>query len=140
MAKRRGGGGAGGGGHDGAGMMRWLLTYADLITLMMAFFVIMYAMSKADIRGSLYSHPIGDHGHGAGPLIGLWDRQEGVPGRGDATVLPGTWFSIELNIRTPIPEWSGKELFIGMEEDAAIHPDGKVQWVLRRQDQFHLVR
>lgn len=48
MAKRRGGGGGGGGGHDGAGMMRWLLTYADLITLMMAFFVIMYAMSKAD--------------------------------------------------------------------------------------------
>jgi chemotaxis protein MotB len=45
MAKRRGGGG-GGGGHDAAGMMRWLLTYADLITLMMAFFVIMYAMSS----------------------------------------------------------------------------------------------
>jgi chemotaxis protein MotB len=49
MAKRRGGGGGGGGGHDAAGMMRWLLTYADLITLMMAFFVIMYAMSKADV-------------------------------------------------------------------------------------------
>jgi chemotaxis protein MotB len=48
MAKRRGGSGGGGGGHDAAGMMRWLLTYADLITLMMAFFVIMYAMSKAD--------------------------------------------------------------------------------------------
>jgi chemotaxis protein MotB len=48
MAKRRGVGGGGGGGHDAAGMMRWLLTYADLITLMMAFFVIMYAMSKAD--------------------------------------------------------------------------------------------
>ena len=27
---------------------RWLLTYADLITLLMAFFVIMYAMSSAD--------------------------------------------------------------------------------------------
>lgn len=49
MAKRRGGGAGGGGGHDAAGMMRWLLTYADLITLMMAFFVIMYAMSKADV-------------------------------------------------------------------------------------------
>jgi chemotaxis protein MotB len=48
MARRRGGGAGGGGGHDAAGMMRWLLTYADLITLMMAFFVIMYAMSKAD--------------------------------------------------------------------------------------------
>lgn len=30
--------------------MRWLLTYSDLITLMMAFFVIMYAMSKADVN------------------------------------------------------------------------------------------
>lgn len=33
-------------GGEGAGMMRWLLTYADLITLLMAFFVIMYAMSR----------------------------------------------------------------------------------------------
>jgi chemotaxis protein MotB len=48
MARRRSVGGGGGGGHEAAGMMRWLLTYADLITLMMAFFVIMYAMSKAD--------------------------------------------------------------------------------------------
>jgi len=36
------------GGHGGAGMERWLLTYADLITLLMAFFVIMYAMSTVD--------------------------------------------------------------------------------------------
>lgn len=47
MARRRKGNGAGGG-HDGAGMMRWLLTYADLITLLMAFFVVMYAMSNVD--------------------------------------------------------------------------------------------
>jgi Metallopeptidase family M24 len=98
------------------------------------------AMRKADIRGSLYSHPIGDHGHGAGPLIGLWDRQEGVPGRGDVPVLPGTWFSIELNVRTPVPEWGGKELFVGMEEDAALPAEGPVHWILRRQDRFHMVR
>lgn len=29
---------------------RWLLTYADLITLLLAFFVIMYALSNADVR------------------------------------------------------------------------------------------
>ena len=34
-----------GGGHDAAGMMRWLLTYADMITLLMAFFIMMYSMS-----------------------------------------------------------------------------------------------
>ena len=45
-------------------------------------------MKAAGIDGTQYSHPIGMHGHGAGPLIGLWDRQEGVPGRGDATVIP----------------------------------------------------
>lgn len=40
--------GGGGGGHDGGGSMRWLLTYSDLITLLMAFFIVMYAMSNVD--------------------------------------------------------------------------------------------
>eukprot|EP01043_Picozoa_sp_COSAG02_P080936 COSAG02_NODE_19495_length_879_cov_0.919231_2_plen_46_part_00 len=32
----------------------------------------------------MYSHPIGDHGHAAGPLIGLADlNNEPVPVRGD---------------------------------------------------------
>jgi chemotaxis protein MotB len=46
-ARRRGGhDGGGGGGHDGAGMMRWLLTYADMITLLLVFFIVLYALSK----------------------------------------------------------------------------------------------
>ena len=92
------------------------------------------------IKGTVYSHPIGDHGHGAGPLIGLWDRQQGVPGRGDVKLLPNTWFSIELSSRTPVPEWGNQELFVGMEEDAMVGGDGKIQWVLRRQEKFHLIR
>jgi len=32
-------------GHDGGGSLRWLLTYADMITLLMAFFIMMYSMS-----------------------------------------------------------------------------------------------
>lgn len=37
-------------GHDAAGMMRWLLTYADLITLLLAFFVVMYGSSRVDVQ------------------------------------------------------------------------------------------
>jgi hypothetical protein len=98
------------------------------------------AMRDSQIPGSVYSHPIGDHGHGAGPLIGLWDRQQGVPGRGDAPLLNDTWYSIELSVRAPVPEWGGRTLFVGMEEDAAIDSNGKADWVLRRQERFHLVR
>ena len=97
-------------------------------------------MKAEGIQGSVYSHPVGDHGHGAGPLIGLWDRQQGVPGRGDVLILPNTWFSIELSTRTPVPEWNGKELFIGLEEDAAIGADGRAAWILRPPTEFHLVR
>lgn len=34
--------------HEATGMMRWLLTYSDLITLLMVFFVVMYAISSVD--------------------------------------------------------------------------------------------
>lgn len=34
------------GGHDNA--ERWLLTYADMITLLMAFFILMYTLAKVD--------------------------------------------------------------------------------------------
>ncbi|MEW6049873.1 MAG: flagellar motor protein MotB [Candidatus Zixiibacteriota bacterium] len=37
--------------HDGhENLERWLLTYADLITLLLAFFVVMYSMSQIDAK------------------------------------------------------------------------------------------
>jgi Xaa-Pro aminopeptidase len=98
------------------------------------------AMKAAGIDGTVYTHPIGDHGHGAGPLIGLWDRQEPVPGRGEARVLPSTWFSIELQATTPAPEWGGQGVRSAQEEDAVVDESGRVSWVLERQTRYHLVR
>lgn len=98
------------------------------------------AMKAAGVNGTVYTHPIGDHGHGAGPLIGLWDRQEGVPGRGDALLLPSTWFSIELQATTPVAEWNGQEVRSAQEEDAVLGEDGKMSWVLARQTKYHLVK
>jgi hypothetical protein len=96
-------------------------------------------MKDEGITGSLYSHPIGDHGHGAGPLIGLWDRQEGVPGRGDARIRPSSWFSIELQATVPIPEWGGKTASCRQEEEVYLDGSGERHWVFRRQERFHLV-
>jgi hypothetical protein len=91
----------------------------------------------AGIKASIYSHPIGDHGHAAGPLIGVWDRQQGVPGHGDVKVLPGTWFSIELSAWTSVAEWNGQEVQMGLEEDASVDPAGQASWVMPRQAEFH---
>ena len=97
-------------------------------------------MKKEGIEGSMYTHPVNDYGHGAGPLVGLWDRQEGVPGRGDVKLLPSTWFSIELQASTPVPEWGGQKVRSAQEEDAILGPEGKMRWVLSRQSKYHLVK
>lgn len=76
----------------------------------------------AGLKPSIYTHPIGYHGHGAGPTIGLWDQQGGVPGKGDYPMYRNTAYSIELNTRVFLPQWN-KEIRIMMEEDAFF--DGK---------------
>jgi Xaa-Pro aminopeptidase len=97
-------------------------------------------MKSQGIDGTIYSHPIGLHGHGSGPLIGLWDYQDGVPGRGDAKVISSMWFSIELQATTPVAEWGNQPVRMAQEEDAIIDADGKVRWALRRQDKLFLVK
>jgi len=96
-------------------------------------------MRSEGINGTVYTHPIGDHGHGAGPLIGRWDAQEGVPVRGEATMLPNVWHSIELQATTEIPEWGGKPASCRQEEEAYLDEEGERHWVFRRQSRFHLV-
>lgn len=96
-------------------------------------------MSEEGITGTVYTHPIGDHGHGAGPLIGRWDGQDGVPVRGDAVLLPSTWHSIELQATRNIPEWGGEPANCRQEEEAYLDANGERPWVFRRQEKFHLV-
>ena len=96
-------------------------------------------MRAEGIDGTVYTHPIGDNGHGAGPLIGRWDAQEGVPVRGEALMLPNVWHSIELQATTAIPEWGGKRASCRQEEEAYLDESGARHWVYRRQSKFHLV-
>lgn len=77
---------------------------------------------KEGIQGTIYTHPIGVHGHAAGPTIGMWDQQQGVPGPGDYPLLANTAYSIELNAAVALPEWK-KTVRIMLEEDGFF--DGK---------------
>jgi hypothetical protein len=97
-------------------------------------------MRNAGIDGSVYSHPIGAHGHGAGTLIGLWDRQMGVPDRGDVPIIPNTWYSIELQAGSKVPEWGNQVVRSAQEEDVVIGGDGTVEWIMNRQTKFLLVQ
>ena len=97
-------------------------------------------MKSEKIDGTLYSHPIGLNGHGAGALIGLWDYQDGVPGRGDHTIVPNMWYSVELQATTPVPEWNNQQVRSMQEEDVIIDAAGKVRWGFKRQTTFHLIR
>ncbi len=87
----------------------------------------------------VYSHPLGFHGHGAGPTIGLYDHQEGVPGRGDYELRENTCYAMELNVKAPVAEWGGQVVTAALEEDIAF-TGGKVHFLDGRQMAFHLIR
>jgi Xaa-Pro aminopeptidase len=89
------------------------------------------------LRPTIYTHPIGYHGHGAGPTIGLWDQQEGVAVRGDYPIYPHTAYSIELNNKTYLEEW-GKDVRIMLEEDG--YWDGEqFRYINGRQEELYLL-
>ncbi|HET7218669.1 MAG TPA: M24 family metallopeptidase, partial [Vicinamibacterales bacterium] len=88
---------------------------------------------------SIYCHPVGYHGHAAGPPIGMTDYQDGVPIRGDYVFRPDTWHSIELNVRHPVPEWGNQVVMFALEEDAALLARGW-DWIDGRQTELYLIR
>jgi Xaa-Pro aminopeptidase len=71
----------------------------------------------AGLDPSIYSHPIGTHGHGAGPSIGFWDNQQAEP-RGQGAIHSNTAWSIELTTYAAVPEWGGQRVDFRTEEDA----------------------
>ncbi len=96
------------------------------------------AATQEGLTPSIYCHPIGYHGHAAGPPIGMTDYQEGVPGRGDYIFRPNTWHSIELNVKHNVPEWGNQPVQFALEEDAALLDTGWA-WIAGPQTTFYLI-
>lgn len=89
------------------------------------------------LKPSIYAHPLGYHGHGAGPAIGFWDNQDADP-RGGFRVNPGTVWSIELSAFADVPEWGGQEVQFRTEEDAFFDGDA-VRYLDGRQTSLTLI-
>jgi len=102
--------------------------------------MLLAALEEAKAEGlkpTIYTHPIGYHGHAAGPTIGMWDSQGGVPGSGDYSLYPNTTYSIELNAAVFIQEWN-KEIRIMLEEEAFF--DGEdIYYIDGRQEEIYAI-
>ena len=99
--RRRRRGGHGGGGHEG-GDERWLLTYADMITLLMALFMVLFSISSVNIsKYQVLQHALQKAFIG-GVLDGGKGVQSGNPTRitGVQTATPSGSVDSSFNIFT----------------------------------------
>ena len=97
-------------------------------------------LAKAEgLRPSVYTHPLGVHGHAAGPLVGMWDMQNGVPGVGDYRFDEDTVHSIELNVTVTVPEWGNQDVRMPLEQDAVVTKTG-ARFLDKRQTTMILIR
>jgi len=66
-------------------------------------------------------HGVGEQGHGVGPKI--W-TDRGDPYRSKLVLKPSQLHAFELFVYTPMPEWSGKKLCIGAEDNIIVTENG----------------
>ena len=96
-------------------------------------------MSKMQARGitaQIYSHPLGFQGHALGPSI---DMRAAARKERSRPLRPGSYLSIELNTRTPIPEWGGQQVFMMEEDPAHLEADG-YHFFAEQQQRLFLIR
>ncbi|MCU0250784.1 MAG: aminopeptidase P family protein [Vicinamibacterales bacterium] len=91
------------------------------------------------LQASVYTHPIGIHGHAAGTIIGLWDKQDGVPGLGDFPLFEDTAHSVELSVRSVVAEWGNIDVRIPLEQNILFRKGG-ASWMNQRQTAITLIR
>ena len=81
-------------------------------------------LEGVDFLPSLYSHPIGYHGHALGPNINARDMDLSSPPERDSYLRDGAYRSIEFSATTAILEYGGGTVTIPMEDDGYLTPDG----------------
>lgn len=106
------------------------------ITAGEAYATAMREMQERQIHAQIYSHPLGNHGHGLGPSIDFRsaNRMDVI----SKPLVEGSYISIELNTRTPVPEWDDQEVYIMQEDPAHLTSEGW-RFFVPRQEAFYLI-
>ncbi len=96
--------------------------------------------AKAEgVEGRIYTHPLGIHGHAAGPTMGLVEAQEGVPVQGDYPLYENTCYAIELSASTVVPEWDNAKVTLGLEDGGVFTKEG-CRWIDGYPRSFYLIK
>lgn len=104
-------------------------------------------MEQKGIEAKIYSHPVGNQGHGLGPSIDYRgekkeedpEKQEEARKAAAKPLRKGSWIAIELNTQTPVPEWDNQKVYM-MEEDPAYLTDEGWKFFVPRQEKLYLVK
>jgi Xaa-Pro dipeptidase len=99
----------------------------------------MNEMKQKNIEAQIYSHPIGDQGHGLGASIDFRATQRPETMKQEKRLRKGSYISIELNTQTPVPEWDGQKVYV-MEEDPSYLTDEGWKFFVPRQEAFYVIR
>jgi Xaa-Pro aminopeptidase len=96
-------------------------------------------LEGVDFLPSLYSHPIGYHGHALGPSINARDMDLSSPPERDSYLREGAYRSVEFSATTAVPEYGGAEVRIPMEDDAYLTSEG-YEYFRPYQTEWYVIR
>lgn len=103
------------------------------------------AMKKATeegLRPLIYTHPLGLHGHAAGPPMEARPpgrAPEGTQARMKYPLYYNTVYSIEFSSTSSVPEWDNQDVRIAYEEDAVFTKKG-CRFIDGHQTTFYLIK
>ncbi|MCB1009511.1 MAG: aminopeptidase P family protein [Acidobacteria bacterium] len=98
---------------------------------------VMGAMDARGIVAQVYSHPLGNQGHGLGASIDFRAaKRDDAAQRAAKTLRAGSYLAVELNTRSPVPEWEGQEVYVMQEDPAWLAEDG-YRFFRPRQERFY---
>ena len=89
------------------------------------------------LRPILYTHPLGFHGHAAGPTIGLFSNQARIPVKGDLQLHNHTGYALELSIVEYLDMYK-RDTYIFTEE-SVILIDNEVHFLASGRENMYVV-